>query len=311
MNFPSNRTVGAAVMMSLLLVLAGCSGGFGPGDSTTTEMNETDVDETETTTANETTTGDGHDDSHDGETTNSTDENASAASGPMLVLLDGQDTHVANASASENASFWVDDSHTWHASNESFTLATALSQLGMEANESSLTYDGTTYRDSNNTTVAYRVNGQPVEDPESYEVESGDKVFVTTHTENASMPGRKYTANHPHPHGSLNVSVNGTTVDFTQSKYTHADDYFHFHGDEGAERWHAHSMNLTVDYAISAFPGLNLTNDTFTYENTTYENGENGTKINVTVNGETVDTSTYVLKDGDDVRVVVEENASE
>ncbi|MFC7079194.1 hypothetical protein [Halorussus caseinilyticus] len=57
-------------------------------------------------------------------------------------------------------------------------------------------------------------------------------MFVTVYTPNVSTPGRYFTANHPHPHGSLNVTVDGTPVDFTKEKYTHADKYFHFHGDD-------------------------------------------------------------------------------
>ena len=323
-----NRRVGAAVAMSLLLLLAGCSGGFGPGDSTTTETTATDSTTTEVdrttdttnattageTTASETTSTSGGTTVANG-TTVAPGANDSATTGRLLVVLDGRDVHLesANASSPANGSVWLDanDSHVWHAANESVPLADALGQLGMDANASSVTYDGTTYRDGNDTTVSYRVNGEAVEDLEAYDIEDGDQVFVTVHTSNASTPGRYFDASHPHPHGTLNVTVGGTPVNFTEQKYTHADRYFHFHGDEGAERWHAHSMNLTPAYAISTFPGLNLTNDTFTYENETYRRSDDGVNISVTVNGESVDPATYVLKDGDDLRIAVEGPAVE
>ncbi|ELZ21117.1 hypothetical protein C475_19203 [Halosimplex carlsbadense 2-9-1] len=66
----------------------------------------------------------------------------------------------------------------WHVHARGVTLQYALGTLGFNATESSVTYQGTTYRDgSANTTVRITVNGEPVT-PRSYGLRSGDQVRV-------------------------------------------------------------------------------------------------------------------------------------
>lgn len=288
--------------MSLMLVLAGCAG-LGGGDGATPESNETAGDGLDNETDNE---------SDDGATNESSGDADAAASGSILLAVDGVDTHPEAESAddesSANASFWLggDGEHTWHAGDASVTLDGALGQLDIDAEADSLTYDGTTYEDGDETTVSYRVNGESV-DPAEYELEDGDAVFVTVHTENTETPGAYFEESHPHPHGTLELTVDDTTVDFSEEKYTHADDYFHFHSGEEPGRWHGHSINVTIEYALSTLPGIEVTEDSITYDNTTYEAGDDA-EIDVTVNGESVDPTTYILKDGDAVEIVVEED---
>lgn len=317
MPIRTKRGVAVTLLTSVLVVLAGCSGALGPddgagNDATTTAADELETETDATTTEQESTENDSAT-ATDDETT-LPDDNATegeTTTGRLFVALDGRDANLANASSSANANFWVesDDPYTWHAANDSPTLGNALGELGVDANATALTYDGTTYRDSDDgTVVSYRVNGEVVEDPGTFELGAGDEVFVTIHTSDPTTPGQYFDSSKPHPHGSLNVTVNGREVNFTESKYALADDYFHFHGDEDARKWHAHSHNLTLTYAISTFPGLNATSDTITYENSTFSRSDEGVDVTFTVNGESVDPSTYVLKDGDDVEVVVSES---
>lgn len=291
MSLKPKRLRGAAVLMVVLLVLlAGCSspGGDSPGTETETPPMESP----ETTTADNGTA--------DGERT-------SAMSGRLGVTIEGQDTHLGDAGDAD-ASFWINESeeHTWHAANESMTMADALQQLGINASAESLTYDGTTYNDSENgTTVAYRVDGSIVEDPSEYQIEADDELFVYAGNGNQTTPGKYFSDDHPHAHGTLNVTVEGEQANFTDEKYVKADRFFHYHGNENGERWHAHAMNITVAYAISTFPDMKLTDESFTYQGEYYRGDNFGTTLNVTVNGEQVDPESYILKDGDDIKVEV------
>jgi hypothetical protein len=59
----------------------------------------------------------------------------------------------------------------WHGHADGLTLEYAMATLGIEVSETSVTYQGTTYRDSDpDTTVQVLVNGEPV-DPATYELE--------------------------------------------------------------------------------------------------------------------------------------------
>lgn len=56
----------------------------------------------------------------------------------------------------------------WHVHAEGVTLEWALASLGIEVTETSVTFDGTTYRDADSAyDVSVSVNGEPV-DPETY-----------------------------------------------------------------------------------------------------------------------------------------------
>jgi hypothetical protein len=60
--------------------------------------------------------------------------------------------------------------------------------------------------------------------------------------------------------------------------------------------------------------GLEVTEDTVTYEGTTYRDSDPGTTVEVLVDGEAIDPSTYTLdgadtaENGDHVRIVVATN---
>jgi hypothetical protein len=66
----------------------------------------------------------------------------------------------------------------WHVHAEGVTLEYALGTLGFNVTESSVTHQGTTYRDSDpNTTVRITVNGESVA-PGDYRLKEGDQVSI-------------------------------------------------------------------------------------------------------------------------------------
>lgn len=108
-----------------------------------------------------------------------------------------------------------------------------------------------------------------------------------------------------HYHGTIEMSVNGEQVDFGRERYQFQDDAFHFESGEGT-RWHAHAEGVTLEYAMATL-GIEVTADTVTYEGTTYRDSDQGTSVTVTVDGDPVTPSEYVLQEGDHVRIVVEQ----
>ncbi|MFB6118798.1 hypothetical protein [Halosegnis sp.] len=106
-----------------------------------------------------------------------------------------------------------------------------------------------------------------------------------------------------HYHGTMTVRIDGERIDFSQDRYQLADRAFHFEGGDG-ERWHAHARGITLEYALSTLE-IGVTADSVWYDGTRYTDGENA-NVTVTVNGEPVDPTTYVLEADDTVRVIVE-----
>ena len=225
------------------------------------------------------------------------------ASGRMTVVVGANEL----TDAVDTGSFQYDPTanHAWNASGGT-TLADALSTLGVDATADTLTYEGQTYRDgANGTTVSYRVNGDVV-DPTRYVLSNDDDVWVVVDYPgmNRSTPGTYIPDADQHIHGHINMTVNGQVVNFNQSKYQTNDRYFHFE-DGTAKSWHAHSYGITLQYALSSLAGINATDDSITYDGTTYRNGDAGTTVQFLVNGDPVTPSRYYLKDWDHVKIVV------
>ncbi|PSQ41022.1 hypothetical protein BRD07_06165 [Halobacteriales archaeon QS_9_68_42] len=108
-----------------------------------------------------------------------------------------------------------------------------------------------------------------------------------------------------HYHGTMEMTVLGNDVDFSQSQYQVRDNRFHFEGGNG-QRWHAHATSVTFGYAMNAL-GFDVSTDpnTLVYRGDTYTDGE-GYEVVLEVNGNSVGTD-YVLKQDDNIRVVVRE----
>jgi sulfur carrier protein ThiS len=109
-----------------------------------------------------------------------------------------------------------------------------------------------------------------------------------------------------HYHGTMNVTVTGDQVDFSQEQYQVQDQRFHFEGGD-ATRWHAHATGLTFEYAIQALGfDASLSPNSFTIDGTTYTDGD-GYDVVFEINGEPLEELDYVLQEGDNVEVVVAE----
>ena len=108
-----------------------------------------------------------------------------------------------------------------------------------------------------------------------------------------------------HEHGQISMTVTGTEVNFTQDKYqiySTRNQNFHFEGDG---RWHKHAPGVTLEYAMSTLD-IGVQPGEVWYDGTRYVDGENAS-VSITVNGEPVDPTTYVLQDGDDLDITVTE----
>ncbi|WP_253805870.1 hypothetical protein [Haloferax sp. Q22] len=316
------------------MTTAGCSS-FAGGDAgdtaaanetaETTEMTTSDVE----TTANDTASSDDvtnessdsgsdsdsdsdsdHDSHSHDSTTNASNESSvdAAYTGQMAVVVAGERVSLTE-DLDEDAPIHMSDVDSWH-TNESTTLAAALDAADVNATESSLTYDGETYEESENgTKLIYRVDSHEV-DPEEYTLESDDKVWVLAVTDdsNVTTPGEYIPPEQLHVHGTIDFTVDGERLDFSRDKYQRAghNDHFHFEGGH-ANPWHAHSAHVTLAYGMSTLDGINMTDEGVTYNGTTYAydgDGDNAT-ANVTVNGESVDPTDYYLKNGDSVSIEI------
>lgn len=123
-----------------------------------------------------------------------------------------------------------------------------------------------------------------------------------------------------HEHGTINVTVAGQTIDFSQSEYQVGETRNRrFHFERGTAVWHKHATGVTLQYALGTV-GIDVTGDSVTFEGTTYRESDPGTEVVVEVNGEAVDPSEYVIQGtrdpdaapdgGDHIRVLVRTNAS-
>ena len=113
--------------------------------------------------------------------------------GLINVTIDGQELDFSQQQYQLQADefhFEGGDGDVWHKHAPGVTLEYAMATLGLDVTESSVAFDGTTYRDSDSgTNVTVTVDGAPV-NPETYELDgattenaaSGDyiRVIVTT-----------------------------------------------------------------------------------------------------------------------------------
>lgn len=113
--------------------------------------------------------------------------------------------------------------------------------------------------------------------------------------------GEPYNLGGVHYHGQINVTVMGNPVDFSQDKYQRQAQAFHFEGDGS---WHVHAQGVTLQWAMESL-GFEVTETSFTYQGTTYSDSDPNVNVSVTVNGQSVEPSNYILADGDNIRIVV------
>ncbi len=111
-----------------------------------------------------------------------------------------------------------------------------------------------------------------------------------------------------HYHGTINMTIDGEQVDFTQSKYKQPRENpaFHFEG-MNDPRWHVHAQDVTVFYAMSTLD-IKVIPGEVVFDGVVYREQDPGIKIRIAVNGESVDPREHVLTDGDHVKIVVTVN---
>jgi hypothetical protein len=110
-----------------------------------------------------------------------------------------------------------------------------------------------------------------------------------------------------HYHGTLQVTVLGEAVDFSEPRFQapNGDQQrprFHFEGGNG-QQWHSHASSVTLGFAMESL-GFDVTRNSFTYQGATYEDGSEY-DVSVTANGNAVGPD-YVLRTDDTVVVTVE-----
>ena len=109
-----------------------------------------------------------------------------------------------------------------------------------------------------------------------------------------------------HYHGTIDATIGGQELDFGRQQFQLQADAFHFENGEG-QRWHVHAEEVTLGWAMQTL-GIDVTNGTVAYRGTTYGD-DAGETATVTVNGESVTPTEYVLQKGDEIRIVA--NASQ
>jgi hypothetical protein len=105
--------------------------------------------------------------------------------GSMVVSIEGQQLDFSRDRYQlQDQAFHYEagDGTQWHVHAQRVTLQYALDTLGIEVTASTVTFDGTTYRDADpGTTVTVEVNGNAIT-PSSYELAGGDSVRVIVET---------------------------------------------------------------------------------------------------------------------------------
>lgn len=120
-------------------------------------------------------------------------------------------------------------------------------------------------------------------------------------------------------HGRINVTIDGKTVDFSKPRFQKPQQFraFHFEGGNG-KVWHKHASGVTLEYGMKTL-GIELNESAVLYQGKLYRDSDPGTNVSITVNGEPVDPTTYVLQgvndpgnalQGDFVRITVRTNES-
>lgn len=148
----------------------------------------------------------------------------------------------------------------------------------------------------------------------------GNDGSVTSGTSSAAI--QPDTDDRVHVHGTIELTIDGDPVDFSQPEYVEQDGCFHFHGEDADDGiWHVHCGNVSLEYALGTL-GIDATADRIEIDGETYDNDDPDTSVSITVDGEPVDPVSYVLEGvgpidqaqdgaGDDVRIVVESEDSE
>lgn len=112
--------------------------------------------------------------------------------------------------------------------------------------------------------------------------------------------------------GDIAVAIDGEPVDLSADRYQaeHADEALAFHLHEGDDQWYMEGTErVTFGEAVDLLPHFGYEradgHDVVTLDDETYHAGDDGTEIAFSVDGETVDPTSYELRDGDDLRLEI------
>lgn len=120
-----------------------------------------------------------------------------------------------------------------------------------------------------------------------------------------------------HAHGTLSLEVDGRGHPFTDPKYYHPDEHpdaraterFHFHDDGHDRRWHMHGERLTLAAALGDLPDVDYESKNGVhvvhFEGETYQDGRDGTAVEIRQGQTTVDSAEFELYDGDEIHVEI------
>ncbi len=115
-----------------------------------------------------------------------------------------------------------------------------------------------------------------------------------------------------HDHGTLDVVIDGETVDLDQPRFHDLHPEFHVHPGDG-NRWHHHPRTplamfrfepMTLREALTAM-GIEHTADAFAFDGVVHDTSHPATGVTVLVNGAEVDVDGHVIGDHDHITVEV------
>ncbi len=299
MALSPKRAVLLSVSLALLAFTAGCAGLLPGGQSpeTTTTADGTTTAGTTSTQATVTTA------SPTDTTTRTSTTTEVVATGSMTVLIG--DTPVDLSASGGPVTFDDWGQRTWASRSTDVTVAGALAATGVDLGVDTLTYNGTTYDDTEaDTSVEVRVDGEPV-DPTTYTLENDDRVWIYVSSPAATVtpPGTYISEDHAHMHGEIDVVVDGDPLDLSDERFQHRNEFFHLEDGNG-DIFHAHTYSGTYGFALGTL-GINVSEESVTYEGMTYDRTGENSSVQLLVNGDPVESMDYRLKDGDAIRVVL------
>lgn len=125
----------------------------------------------------------------------------------------------------------------------------------------------------------------------------------TTSADGDISPGAPGTAHH---HAQFDVVIDGDEIDFSQPRYQIGQTqnrYIHFEGGDG-QTIHKHATDTTIAFALETL-GMSITGECLTLD-TGEEYCEDGGNLTVQANGNAVNASSYVIREGDVIEVAFE-----
>lgn len=170
-----------------------------------------------------------------------------------------------------------------------------------------VTYDGTTYADSESGVDVSVHRGTETVDPTSYEVQHDDNYWVQ-----ATSTNQKRQASPSHGGadlGTLVFDINNHRVDFSREKYLDVGEAFHFHDDGNPSMWYAEGA-VTLQEALNSLPDISYEqsggNHVLTYQDENhpdhsrqFDGGAAEHEVIIRQRTTPVDPTSYELQAGD------------